>query len=290
MEQTHEPQITVYGYGYVGKALVNFLKDHFVLQIVDPNIDYSELEKVFGIEYHKKANPVYSYQASDFKPTKYAVVCVPTPMGEDGKCDTSIVEEVLKNSSHEFYLIKSTVTPGTTKRLAAETEKQICFSPEYIGEGKYEIPFWKDLPHPTNMKLHTFHIFGGPKNVTTEFVNLWQKIAGWTPTYQQTDSTTAELVKYMENSFLGTKKIFCDEFYNIAQALGVDYNELKELWLLDGRIGRSMTLIYPDSRGFGGKCLPKDINAVVKAAEAAGYEPKLLKQVLNTNKEMRGEK
>mgnify|MGYP001588600365 FL=1 len=115
-------------------------------------------------------------------------------------------------------------------------------------------------------------------------------MAGWSPVYVQTDSTTAELVKYMENSFLAAKKIFCDEFFDIAQSFGVDYNELKELWLLDGRMGRSMTLIYPESRGFGGKCLPKDINAIVKQAEKQGYVPKLLKQVLSINKELRKKK
>jgi len=275
--------ITIYGYGYVGKAVANFLKDHYELQIVDPAAKWSNIDE-HGI---KHAIVINDYKQAE--KTKYAVICVPTPMGEDGKCDTSIVEEILKGTNHEFYLIKSTIVPGTAKRLSEETGKKIAFSPEFIGEGKYEIPFWLNLPHPTNMKLHSFHIFGGSKGVTSEWINVWQKVAGWAPTYQQTDSTTAELVKYMENSFLATKKIFCDEFYSIAQALGVDYNELKELWLLDGRMGRSMTLIFPEKRGFGGKCLPKDVNAIVKASEAAGYEPKLIKQVLATNKELRGE-
>ena len=210
-------------------------------------------------------------------------------MRKDNTCDTSIVEDVIKNSNHDYYLIKSTIVPGTTERLVKNTKKKIAFSPEYIGEGKYEIPFWKDMPHPTDMKLHNFHIFGGTRSVTKKWVEVWQRVAGWSPTYAQTDSTTAELVKYMENSFLATKKIFCDEFYNIAESLGVDYNELKELWLLDGRMGRSMTLIYPESRGFDGKCLPKDVNAIVKRVEEEGYNPALLKQVLNSNKKFRDE-
>src|SRR3989344_1318236 len=172
-------------------------------------------------------------------------------------------------------IIKFTVSPGTTVKLVKQTRKKIAFSPEYIGEGKYEIPFWKDFPHPTNIKLHQFHIFGGEKNTTTLWVEIWQKVAGCAPTYRQTDSTTAELVKYMENAFLATKKIFCDEFYEIAQAMDVNYSELRELWLLDCRMGRSMTLIYPDSRGFGGKCLPKDVIAIAQAAKKAGYTPGL---------------
>ncbi len=268
------PQITIYGFGYVGKGIYQFLKDHYALQIFDPVVK----------------DPLVKNSFKDLVKTPYAVVCVPTPQSKDDTCDTSIVEEAITKSKHDFYLIKSTVVPGTTAGLVKKTKKKIAFSPEYLGEGKYEIPFWQNFPHPTNMKLHQFHIFGGDKKTTTKWVEIWQKIAGWSPTYAQTDSTTAELVKYMENSFIATKKIFCDEFFDIAKTFGVDYNELKELWLLDGRVGRSTTLIYPESRGFGGKCLPKDVNGIVKQSEKHGYTPKLLKQVLAINKDLRKDK
>lgn len=268
--------ITIYGFGYVGQAIWRFLKDHYELQIFDP---FYREEAPAGVKVVRAQQALVS--------SDYAVICVPTPMKEDGHCDISIVEEMITNSRHQFYLIKSTVAPGTTKSLVKKIAKQIAFSPEYIGEGKYEIPFWKNLPHPTNMKLHQFHIFGGERAVTKKWIELWQKVAGWGPIYQQTDSTTAELVKYMENAFLATKKIFCDEFYDIAAVFGVDYNELKELWLLDGRIGRAMTLIYPEARGFGGKCLPKDVQAIIKTAEAVGHESKFLKQVLKSNEQFK---
>lgn len=278
MEPSH---ITIYGFGYVGKAIYHFLKDHYPLQVVDPIASDIPEKQITNVELEKKTGA--------FEKTKYAVICVPTKMNDDGSCDTSIVEEILNRCDHEYYLIKSTVIPGTVQKLIAATGKKIAFSPEYIGEGKYEIPFWNDLPHPTNMKLHSFHIFGGDKEVTGEWIALWQKIAGWTSRFMQTDSTTAEMVKYAENTYLATKKIFCDELYEIAHAFGVDYNELKELWLLDGRIGRSMTMIFPDARGFGGKCLPKDVNAIVKASEAKGYSANLLKQVLTSNARFRNE-
>jgi len=282
-------KITIYGFGYVGRALWRFLKDHYEVQVYDPRCVVRALLDacVRNPEDPEVEEAQVISEETEIKPTKYAVVCVPTPPKKDGSCDTSAVENIIRESSHDFYLIKSTVVPGTTKRLAEETDKKIAFSPEYLGEGKYEIPFWQNYPHPTNMRLHTFHIFGGPAEVTKEFINLWQKVAGWHATYHQTDSTTAELVKYMENAFLATKKIFCDEFYDIAEKLGVDYNELVELWLLDGRIGRTHTRIFPDNRGFGGKCLPKDVKAIAKHMEKKGYEPKLLKQVLSINKRLR---
>ncbi len=263
-------KIGLYGFGYVGKAMYEFLKDHYEVVIFDPGYpEYSDMKRL--------------------APLSHALICVPTPMNEkDGSCDTSIVENILKSTKHKYYLIKSTVVPGTTARLVKETKKTIAFSPEYIGEGKYEIPFWLDLPHPTNMKLHTFHIFGGSKDATKPWVEIWQKIAGWTARFMQSDSTTVELVKYMVNSYGATKVTFCNEFFDIAQSLGVDYNELKELWLLDGRIGRSWTMVFPDKRGFGGKCLPKDVNGIVKNSEKQGYSADLLKSVLKTNKKFRG--
>jgi UDP-glucose 6-dehydrogenase len=89
----------------------------------------------------------------------------------------------------------------------------------------------------------------------------------------------------MENSFLATKVIFCNEFADIAAAFGVDYNELRELWLADYRIGRSHTDVYPNKRGFSGKCLPKDTSALVHSSEKAGFIPELLKEVRRINQE-----
>ncbi|OGF51554.1 hypothetical protein A3I27_01635 [Candidatus Giovannonibacteria bacterium RIFCSPLOWO2_02_FULL_43_11b] len=266
--------ITIYGFGHVGRGIWNFLKDRYSIQIFDPNVKAPEVTN----------------EKKRLKKTKYAVICVPTPMLPNGECDISIVKEILSTSWHDFYLIKSTVAPGTTAALARKTKKKIAFSPEYLGEGNYTIPYWKDMPHPKDIKKHSFHIFGGPKDVTREWVNIWQKVSGWAPTYAKTDSTTAELAKYMENSFIATKKIFCDEFYDIAKKLGVDYQELRELWLLDGRVGRSTTLIYPEKRGFTGKCLPKDVNAIVALARKKGHEPELLQRVLDINQKLQGKK
>ena len=114
-----------------------------------------------------------------------------------------------------------------------------------------------------------------------------QKLMHADTKFCQTDLKTAELVKYAENAWLGTKVTFCNEFYEIAKTLGVDYNELRELWLADERINRSHTLVYPDKRGFSGKCLPKDIHAIVKKLEEIGYEPKFIKKTLEENERLK---
>ena len=62
---------------------------------------------------------------------------------------------------------------------------------------------------------------------------------------------------------------------------------MREGWLLDERMGRSFSSVFTNNRGFGGKCLPKDVNAIVTASEDDGYSPNLLKQVLDSNRYFR---
>ena len=262
-----QPKVAIIGYGYVGKAVYNFFKDRFNVVVYDPYYkEFNNKKKVSG--------------------AKLAVVCVPTAMKEDGSCDTSLVEEVVSWLDAENILIKSTIPPKTTESLVKKTGKNICFSPEYIGEGKYEVPFWKGYPDPTDMRKHDFMIIGGKPEVRKKILYFFKKVFGPEPKFYQTDSTTAELCKYMENCFLATKVTFCNEFYDIAESFGVDYNELRGIWLLDGRIGRSHSAVFEDKRGFTGKCLPKDLNALIKASEKNGYKPNLLKSINETNNEM----
>ena len=271
-------EITLYGFGYVGQAVFRFLKDHFHLVVHDPVS--TNLHEV-NAPHH------FVLRAKEVVPSKFAIICVPTPTKPDGACDTSIVEQVIHESKHDFYLIKSTIVPGTTARLIKETGKQVAFSPEFIGEGKYTIPYWKGYPHPTDMKLHEFHIFGGERAVVGEWIRVWQKVAGWSPKYAQTDSTTAEIVKYAENAYLATQKIFFDQLFEIAKANGSDYNTVRELLLLDGRVSPAQSIIYPDNRGFSGKCLPKDMAGIIKHMEELGHDPHFLRAIVDSNKKFR---
>ena len=212
---------------------------------------------------------------------QYAFVAVPTPKAPDGSCDTSIVESVVAWIEAEIIIIRSTVTVGTTDRLAHTYGKRVIFQPEY---GPAETP-----DHPFNdLRKIRWVILGGERRDTVAAADLYKTTFNADIVIQQTDARTAELTKYMENCFLALKVTFCNEFYDIAARLGVDYNELRELWLLDPRIGRSHTFVMPDNRGFGGKCLPKDISGMVTAARETGYEPTLLAATIAANEAIRG--
>lgn len=254
------------GHGYVGQSIVNFFKSHENYQVFIKEKELAE---------------------SNYETAEVGIICVPTPSKRDGSCNLEIVIEALKKTDFPIYLIKSAIPPGTSEKLKEITGKKIVVSPEYIGEGKYIIPYWQGLPHSTDMTKHDFQIFGGDLEDTKFMVNLFSPILGPYCKYFQTDLTTAELVKYMENSFYATKIVFCHEFSRIAETFGVDYNELRELWLTDGRIGRGSTAVFdPNKLGFGGKCLPKDIQAIYHAAKERGFTSKFLNQVIQTNNEL----
>ena len=92
------------------------------------------------------------------------------------------------------------------------------------------------------------------------------------------------MVKYMENTFYATKIAYCYEIDQVCKRMGIDYNEARDLWLLDPRINPMHTAVFEgNDRPFGGKCLPKDLSALVETSSALGYEARLLQEVLDTN-------
>ena len=87
----------------------------------------------------------------------------------------------------------------------------------------------------------------------------------------------------MENAFLAVKVTFCNEFYDIAKACGVDYDQLREIWLMDTRINRSHTFVYDENRGYGGSCSPKDMLAIQSIAEELGSQSDIIDAVVKKN-------
>lgn len=83
---------------------------------------------------------------------------------------------------------------------------------------------------------------------------------------------TAEVAKYMENCFLATKVSFCVQFYEIAKQYGVNYPELRELFLCDPRMNRSHTFVYDDHPYWESHCLDKDTRAIAKCVDAPFLE------------------
>jgi UDPglucose 6-dehydrogenase len=255
--------IGVVGMGTVGRSVSRMFESHAEI-----------------VEYDTTASDDYPRAA--MSRCDFVAICVDTPMAPDGSCDTSNVEEAVAAAPVDRILIKSTISPGTTDRLVASTGKEICFSPEYIGEGAFRDSRWGDRAENV-----PFVVLGGEKAVTTWFVERLVGILGPLKTYHRCSAIDAEIIKYMENAFLATKVAFVNEFYEVARTFGADWYTIREGWLLDPRIGRSHSAVIPDQRGFEGKCLPKDMRAIIAASIASGYAPKLLEEVLASNERHR---
>lgn len=254
-------KIAIVGYGYVGKGMYNLFKNHYNTIIYDPNYNNS-------------------CTINDVNECDLAVVCVPTPKGDNGECDISYVEGVISWIDTPLILLKSTVEVGTTDKLKEKFNKKIVFSPEYAGETTY----WSPYSFRENIVETPFFIFGGEKEHTSAMVDIFMPICGPTKVYKQTDTKSAELAKYMTNNFYAMKIAFCYEMYEIIKSAGCDYNEVRELWVLDPRLNPMFTSVFAENdRPFGGKCFPKDTSALASLAEKNGYDAKLIKEVIATN-------
>lgn len=202
-------------------------------------------------------------------------VCVPTPLRENGSCNTDIVESVIEWINVPLIILRSTVYVGFTDAMMEKFKKEIVFQPEYYGE---------TVAHPlSDLKARKWLTFGGTERGIHLAIKTYQTVHNSNITIYHGDAKSIEFAKYMENCFFATKVIFCNEMKDIADALGANYDIAREAWVADPRIGTSHTFVYDDNRGYGGSCLPKDMSSLIYQADIMGEEAVLLKGVVSKN-------
>lgn len=262
--------IGIIGFGIVGQALAfGFsqpeISDKYQIKYFDKFKESAPLEKVV-------------------EESEFVFICLPTPMKEnESGIDLSIIEEniaqitKLTDGTDKIIIIKSTIVPGTTKKLEQKYPKSnFAFNPEFLTEANYLQDF-----------INADRTIIGANNdlISRRVIALFRQRF---PTQKifQTDTTTAEMVKYMANAFLSTKVVFANEMFDICQALGIKYEEVKSMVAADKRIGGSH-MDVTTARGFGGKCFPKDVVALIGRSRQLKVEPKLLETVWSINKKIR---
>lgn len=251
-------KIAIIGHGVVGQAYNALFKDALIYDVNKESNTKEEINEQCDI----------------------ALISVPTPMQDGGKCDISAVESSIKWLETPLIVIKSTVPVGTTKRLRQETGKKIIFNPEFLraATAAEDVLAEKDI------------IIGGSPSDAESLIKAYSDAYDHSVSYHFTTSDNAEMIKYMRNCFLSTKVIFLNEMKEIIDKMGLDFEKIRDLWVLDERMGPSHNEIAPDGQGgFGGMCFPKDINAMIHFAIEAGVDPKLLKRVWDRNTEFREE-
>ena len=202
----------------------------------------------------------------------FVFICVPTDYkGEDNPCDITEVRNALLENDAGIYVIKSTVLPGTVEKLKKETGKRIVFSPEYYGATMY-----------ANNYNFDFTILGGDRSDCNEVVQLLQNAYDARHKFYVVKSQEAEVIKYMENSYLAMKVSFCVQFWEIAKKAGADYGAVREGFLLDPRVNPSHTFVFDDHPFWSSHCFNKDVRAIAESFGAG-----LLLDVIKYNEGMK---
>lgn len=213
----------------------------------------------------------------------FIFVCVPTPMRKDGSQDTSYIDRVFDEAVEgPIYIIKSTVLPGTTEILSEKYPTlNIIFSPEFLTERTAKL----------DMLTQARIVLGGEKELTSKVAKLFEQ-RFMNRHIIETDSKTAELIKYMNNTFFATKVSIMNEFKLLSDALGANWNDALYGFAADSRIGDShLHVPGPDGRlGYGGTCFPKDVNALLKFADKMNISLNTISGGWTTNLEVRPEK
>ena len=213
----------------------------------------------------------------------YVFVCVPTPMNKNGSQDFSYIENVFSNATKKpIYIIKSTIIPGSTELLLNNYRNlKIIFSPEFLTERRAKL----------DMLTQSRIILGGNKIYVDEVEKLFLKRFK-NKNIIKTDSKTAELIKYMNNTFFATKVSIMNEFKLVCDAIGANWEDALNGFSSDGRIGDSHLNVpgHDGKLGYGGTCFPKDVSSFLKFAEKLNIKLNSIKGGWITNLEVRSEK
>jgi len=256
-----QERIGIIGYGFVGSAICSVLDtDIFNIVIIDPAKGYHG-----------------TYQ--DIKNTEAIFVCVPTPRSEDDRCDTSILEDVLRqlrDINYQGVIISKCTAPPLVYERLNEGLPNLVHVPEFLTSADA----YKDLINAT------FAIIGGNvpayRREAERFVKFTQ------PALKEIKHTSigeAALAKYVINSYLATKVVFMNEVAKIAEAMGYEYAEIHRLVRMDERIGTSHTRVPGNdgTYGFGGQCFPKDTAALLSMSKELNATMLVLEAAIKKN-------
>lgn len=220
------------------------------------------------------------------KEAKVIFMALPTPPGGDGAADLSYILGAAKDISklvteYKIIINKSTVPVGTADKVKAvftantDIEVDVVSNPEFLREGVAVEDFMK----PDRVVIGTRS--EKAKKVLTDLYGPYVRQGN--PILFM-DERSSELTKYAANSFLATKITFMNEVANLCELVGADVDAVRRGVGSDDRIGKRF--LFPGI-GYGGSCFPKDVQALVKAADENNYDFQILKSVMEINEKQK---
>lgn len=229
------------GYGAIGKVLYpefcELANPKNEVTIYDP-----PLQREMGLqEYFIESSLELHYDI--------AFICVPTPLNvENDKCDNSIVLKLLPRIKADVIVIKSTVSLEIVEDL--KKYKNVIFSPEFTSTNVHK-------------GIQNFIVLGGERGLCNKVAELYKRVKSADFEIIYTDIKTAIMAKYMMNTWLATKVTFCNEIAMACNYYGIEYDDVRNIFIKDSRINPSHTNVFKDQPYYNSHCLNKDVPAFV---------------------------
>ncbi len=298
--------VTVVGLGFVGLTTALGFADHGIkvygleamperlatiqggkLPFMEPGLD-DALVRNLG----KNFIPTDDWDMA-IRDSKCVYYCVGTPYGEDGQADLTYLYgamgqtlAAIHDDGFRVMVVKSTVPPSTCEKrvipflaergVKVPEQMGVANNPEFLREGHC----WDDFIHPDRIVL-------GVSDERSEA--MLRKLYQWTNApVIAVNLNTGEYIKYLSNTSLACLISFSNEMSLAADAIGgIDVAKAFRVLHMDKRWqnGSIRAYCYPGC-GYGGYCLPKDTNAFYAVAKGAGFDGKILKNVIDTNDAM----
>jgi UDPglucose 6-dehydrogenase len=276
-------KISIIGSGVVGKATGIGLHKH------GNEVLFNDIIKEKLIMLRKQGYEVAENISEAVNNSTISLVCVQTPK-VNGQMNLSFVKKATihlakalrRKKEYHVVVIRSTVLPFTTRTMIIPLLEQhsklrtgedfgVCMNPEFLRQESALSDFLK----PSRI------VIGELDKQSGDILEMLY--APFKAPIFRTDLDTAEIIKYVVNTFLTTKISFFNEMYMICRKLGFDPYFISEVAALDPRVGNYG--IY-GGRPFEGSCLPKDLEAFINFVKDKEHNPKLLDAVLYINKKM----
>jgi GDP-mannose 6-dehydrogenase len=221
--------------------------------------------------------------------TELSFVCVGTPSQANGNLDLTYIRRVCeligdaikKKATRHTVVIRSTILPGTMHGIVipileessgkkAGVDFGVCNNPEFLREGSAV----KDFNSPPKTVIGQFDSASGDILAT-----LYSKLDA---PFIRTDLETAEMVKYVDNSWHALKIGFANEIGNLCKSFSIDAHEVMKIFCQDKKLNISTAYLLPGF-AFGGSCLPKDLRALAYKAKMHDLELPIMNAILPSN-------
>ena len=217
----------------------------------------------------------------DVTDSEILFLCVPTPQGDDGSCDTTIITGILTELSANNYkgivAIKSTVECGFT-RSSIEKFKNltICFVPEFLRE-RCAVDDFINNHNLLAVGTHDKFVFDKVVEAHGHYPKDSVKLK----------PTEAEILKYYNNVFAAYKIIFANIMSEVCNKLDCDYTTVKDAFVKFGRCKDTYLDVNENLKGYGGICLPKDVKAMAKLLDKLEIDFDTFKSIDRDNSKLK---